>query len=103
MMRINDSVRRNGRARRGIMTLGGLAVALLTAASSIGAHHRAAQEPAALRGSKESVEKMYEFARRNGYPFYLTPTTLDDAIARGKLVPLPGDSTYEITRGVGFS
>ena len=46
---------------------------------------------------------MYDFAQRYRYPFYLTPTTLDDAIAKGKLVPLTGDENYELTRGVGFS
>jgi hypothetical protein len=64
---------------------------------------RAAREPESLRGSKASVEKMYDFAQRNGFPFYLTPTTLDEAIAKGKLVPLTGDENYELTRGVGFS
>jgi LysM repeat protein len=46
---------------------------------------------------------MYDFAVRHRYPFYLTPTNLDTAIAHGKLVALTGDSTYELTRGVGFS
>ena len=46
---------------------------------------------------------MYEFAVEHRLPFYLTPTNVDRAIAEGKLVPLMGDSTYELTRGVGFS
>jgi LysM repeat protein len=61
------------------------------------------QEPAALHGSKESVEKMYSFAVSHRMPFYLTPTNVDKAIADGRLVALTGDSTYELTRGVGFS
>jgi hypothetical protein len=59
--------------------------------------------PDALRGSKESVQRMWDFADSHHLPFYLTPTNLDDAIKKGKLVALTGDSTYELTRGVGFS
>jgi hypothetical protein len=36
-------------------------------------------------------------------PFYLTPTNVKDAVAQQKLVPLTGDDTYELTRGVGYS
>ena len=46
---------------------------------------------------------MYSFAVSRRMPFYLTPTNVDKAIADGRLVPLTGDSTYELTRGVGFS
>ena len=59
--------------------------------------------PPELRGSKESVEKMYEFAQSNKLPFYLSPTNVRDAVAQQKLVPLTGDATYELTRGVGYS
>jgi hypothetical protein len=59
--------------------------------------------PLELHGSKESVEKMYDFAQSHRMPFYLTPTNVDFAIAKGDLVALTGDSTYELTRGVGFS
>jgi LysM repeat protein len=92
--------RPHGRARRAsaVATL----VTMIFAAAP--AHsQRADREPESLRGSPASVEKMYDFARSHGYPFYLTPSTLDDAIARGKLVPLTGDANYEMTRGVGFS
>ncbi len=64
---------------------------------------RRPQEPAELHGSKESVEKMYSFAVSRRMPFYLTPTNVDQAIVDGRLVALTGDSTYELTRGVGFS
>ena len=64
---------------------------------------RGAAEPAVLHGSKASVEKMYDFALRYRYPFYLTPTNLDAAIAEGRLVPLTGDPNFELARGVGFS
>ena len=46
---------------------------------------------------------MYEFAVSHRLPFYLAPTNVDLAIAQGKLVALMGDSTYELTRGVGFA
>jgi LysM repeat protein len=93
---------RPGRARRIALALGSIAVALVSLVPDAGAQ-RANKEPESLRGSKESVEKMYDFAQRYRYPFYLTPVTLDSAIAQGKLVALTGDATYELTRGVGFS
>jgi hypothetical protein len=98
----------NGRAWRGVI-IGAVAALLAVAPAALaqrGAHrgaHRSAQRPEALRGSKASVEKMYDFARRNRFPFYLTPYTLDQAIAKGTLVPLTGDANYELTGGVGFS
>jgi LysM repeat protein len=91
----------DGRARRNAVMLAATA-ALLALAPDANAQ-RAGRQPESLRGSKASVEKMYDFAQRYRYPFYLTPTTLDDAIAKGKLVPLTGDENYELTRGVGFS
>lgn len=97
---IDSSVPAVRRAGRGAVLLA--AAALLAPAASLHAQ-RAGQEPEALRGSKASVEKMYDFAQRYHYPFYLTPATLDDAIAKGRLVPLTGDENYELTRGVGFS
>ena len=90
----------NGRARRGFVAL--VASTCLVVAPAIHAQ-RAGRQPESLRGSKASVEKMYDFAQSHGYPFYLTPTTLDSAIAHGKLVPLMGDANYELTGGVGFS
>lgn len=100
-MRIRHShSRMNGRARRGSVAVAAFAwLAVVPAAHA----QRAVREPESLRGSKASVEKMYDFAESHRYPFYLTPTTLDSAIARGKLVPLTGDANYELTRGVGFS
>ena len=46
---------------------------------------------------------MYEFAQANHLPFYLSPTNVRDAVEQQKLVPLTGDATYELTRGVGYS
>ena len=91
-----------GRARLHARILTGIAAALVIGAPNAGAQRRN-KEPEDLHGSKASVERMYDFAVRHRYPFYLTPTNLDTAIAHGKLVALTGDSTYELTRGVGFS
>ena len=90
------------RARRALRAAGTIAVAVAVLASTADAQRRARSNtrPDALRGSKESVEKMYDFAQRYRYPFYLTPTNIDSAIAHGRLVELTGDSTYELTRGV---
>jgi hypothetical protein len=79
------------------------AVLAISAIASPVAAQRRARFPAELRGSKESVEKMYVFAQSHGLPFYLTPTNLKEAVDQGKLVQLTGDSTYELTHGVGFS
>lgn len=67
------------------------------------AQRGAPKEPEDLHGSRQSVERMYEFALSHRMPFYLTPVNVDDAIAKGRLVALAGDSTYELTRGVGFA
>jgi LysM repeat protein len=98
---IDTNIRADGRARRSAVMLAAT-TALLALAPHVQAQ-RAGRQPESLRGSKASVEKMYDFAQRYRYPFYLTPTTLDDAIAKQKLVPLTGDENYELTRGVGFS
>jgi LysM repeat protein len=46
---------------------------------------------------------MWDFAVDHGLTFYRTPTDIDQAAAAGKLVQLTGDSSYELSRGVGFS
>jgi LysM repeat protein len=82
-----------------------LSIASLTAALAAPAQAQRGmpKEPQDLHGSKQSVEKMYQFAISHHMPFYLTPVNVDDAIAKGRLVALTGDSTYELTRGVGFA
>ena len=94
-------IRKNGRARRALLSLALMGATLALAPAAIA--QRSAREPLTLHGSKASVEKMYAFAVSHHFPFYLTPFTLDDAIAKGRLVPLMGDANYELTRGVGFS
>jgi len=81
------------------------AAALLCVATATSAHaqRRRSQFPDELRGSKASVQKMWDFAVDHGLTFYRTPMDIDQAAAAGKLVQLTGDSTYELSRGVGFS
>ncbi|MEO6528002.1 MAG: DUF5715 family protein [Gemmatimonadaceae bacterium] len=69
----------------------------------IAAAQRRSRLPEALRGSQASVQKMHDFAESHHLPFYLTPTNVSDAVKTGRLVTLTGDSTYELTSGVGFS
>jgi LysM repeat protein len=102
MMHTDSIDQLHGRARRGAVRFAAAAAVLVALAPAAHAQ-RAGRQPESLRGSKASVEKMYDFAQSHGYPFYLTPYTLDEAIAKGKLVPLTGDENYELTRGVGFS
>ena len=88
------------RAARAVWLAAAIATALTVFATRADGQRGGNTRPAALKGSRASVEKMYDFATRNRYPFYLTPTNLEQAIAQGRLVELPGDSTYEISRGV---
>ena len=82
-----------------------LALAAVTAISpSAHAQRRVrARFPSELRGSQESVQKMWDFATMHGLVFYQTPRDIDKAVANGKLVPLDGDASYELTSSVGFS
>ena len=80
------------------------ALVLTTVAHDAQAQRRVrARFPNELRGSQESVQKMWDFATMHGLAFYQTPRDIDKAVAEGKLVPLDGDASYELTRGVGFS
>lgn len=60
-------------------------------------------EPAELHGSEASVEKMYDFAMANGMPFYRKPENVIEGIAKGHLVALTADSTFELKSDVHFS
>jgi LysM domain/Family of unknown function (DUF5715) len=93
-----------GRSRRPLKVALTAALALLVIAPSSHAQRRArTRQPQELRGSRESVQKMWDFATTHGLVFYRTPRDIDDAVAQGKLVPLDGDASYQLTRGVGFS
>jgi LysM repeat protein len=96
-MRLNFTI------RSALPRIAGVVIAALLTTTSAASAQRRARFPESLRGSKESVQKMYDFAQSHHLPFYLTPTNIDDAIATGRLVPLTGDATYELTSGVGFS
>jgi hypothetical protein len=95
----SSPVRRTKRAFR-ILAL--TTLALGAAASSVQAQRRA-RFPNELRGSQESVQKMWDFATNHGLTFYQSPRDIEKAVAEGKLVPLDGDASYELTRAVGFS
>ena len=84
------------------LRIAAVSVMCVTIASSAHAQRRS-QFPTELRGSKASVQKMWDFAVDHGLTFYRTPIDIDQAAAAGKLVQLTGDSTYELSRGVGFS
>ena len=90
-------------SRSRLATAALVSISLTVALAHLANAQRGPKEPLDLHGSKQSVEKMYAFALSRHLPFYLTPTNVDRAIAEGRLVPLTGDSTYELTRGVGFS
>ena len=91
-------------ARAGRAAVVALAATLAVAIAATPADaQRRSGRPDALRGSQESVQKMWDFADAHRLPFYLTPTNINDAIKQGRLVPLTGDSTYELARGVGFA
>ena len=93
-----------GRTERPLRAALAAALALMALAPSLQAQRRArARYPNELRGSQESVQKMWDFATTHGLAFYRTPRDIEDAVAQGKLVPLDGDASYELTRGVGFS
>ena len=90
------------RAIRLLATMLLVVAALGTAASQAGAQRRA-RLPKELRGSQESVQRMWDFATMNGLTFYQTPRDVDRAVAEGKLVSLEGDASYEVTRSVRFA
>jgi hypothetical protein len=80
------------------------AIALVVSAQFAHAQRRARSRlPNELHGSQESVQKMWDFATLHGLTFYQTPRDIDQAVSQGKLVPLDGDASYELTQGVGFS
>lgn len=65
---------------------------------------RRARLPNELRGSRESVQRMWDFATMNSLTFHQTPRDIDRAVAEGKLVPLGGEGgSYEVTRSVRFA
>jgi hypothetical protein len=82
-----------------------LAAIALVASVQVAHAQRGARSrfPSELHGSQESVQKMWDFATMHGLTFYQTPRDIDRAVSEGKLVPLDGDASYQLTQGVGFS
>ena len=93
---------RSTRSIRRPTTLLLVGAALGLAASPVDAQRRA-RLPNELRGSRESVQRMWDFATMNGLTFYRTPRDIDRAVTEGKLVPLEGEGAYEVTRSVRFA
>jgi hypothetical protein len=96
---------RPSRASRSLRPFAAMLVAgaALGAAASPADAQRRARLPNELRGSQESVQRMWDFATVNGLTFYRTPRDIDRAVAEGKLVSLEGDASYEVTRSVRFA
>jgi LysM repeat protein len=79
----------------------------MAAAAAVGVLAVAAMAPAesgaqSLKGSKASVDRMYSFAVGRRIPFYQTEAQVDQARDAGRLVPLTGSPTYELSGGVGW-
>ena len=77
--------------------------AVATVLAAPAAAQRRSRFPSELRGSQESVQRMWDFAQNNALTFYQTPRDIEAAVTEGRLVELTGDSTYELTRSVGYS
>ena len=93
---------RSSRMLRPLVTVLLAGATLVPAATPLDAQRRA-RLPNELRGSRESVQRMWDFATMNGLTFHQTPRDIDRAVADGKLVPLESDGSYEVTRTVRFA
>jgi LysM repeat protein len=71
---------------------------LLLACAAFGATVPPLAPAQSLRGSTESVERMYSFAVREGLPFYETGASVREAVREGQLVVLEESSDYELHR-----
>jgi len=60
-----------------------------------------AGEAQTLRGSRSSVDRMYNQARSHALPFYRTPRGVRSAAAGGELVRLSGNANYRVS-GVSY-
>jgi hypothetical protein len=73
--------------------------ALLLVLLAAGASPARAQAPhESLRGSPESVNRMWQGALEAGLGFYTTPTDVHDAASTGALVPLTGSRDVRLHR-----
>lgn len=58
----------------------------------------AADVPAELRGSPASMVRQHEIAVDHSFTFLNSPEQVEDYVAKGRLVELPGNRTYELAK-----
>ena len=68
----------------------------LALAGTLGVLAPRAGEAQTLRGSRSSVDRMYDQARSHALPFYRTSRGVRAAAAEGELVRLSGNSNYRV-------
>jgi hypothetical protein len=78
-----------------------LFAAALLAASAVGARPALAEGGGSLRGSRRSVDRMYDYAVDRDLRFLRTRTGARDAVGAGRLIPLPVSGPYVHYRVVG--
>ncbi|MDB4949393.1 MAG: hypothetical protein JWM27_2042 [Gemmatimonadetes bacterium] len=76
-----------------------LLIAFSTAAA---APAGAVRVPVTLRGSPASMVRQNEVAKENELTFLRTPAQVQEFVAAGKLVPLPGSADYQVAKGTGW-
>ncbi|MBW3630440.1 MAG: hypothetical protein KY464_14235 [Gemmatimonadetes bacterium] len=62
----------------------------------------AAAGSATLRGSPASMARQHEVAEEQAYSFVRTPAEVRKLVEEGELVAIPGNTDYEVSRGVSF-
>lgn len=68
----------------------------LVMALTIGGASTAAANAPSLRGSPASMVQQNQVAKEHSLPFYRTGTEIQQAVASGELVELPGNENYEV-------
>ena len=99
MTQANGAVIETGKG--GTRGLRRLRAALLLAGAGLGAA-ASGTEAQTLRGSKASVEKMYQFAAGHGLAFRASPEAIHADAQAGRLVPLGGSLDYQLTTQIGW-
>lgn len=69
---------------------------LLSSLLALAAFSPPSAEAQTLRGSRTSVERMYQQARDHDLPFYRTSANVRKALSDGDLVRLPGNADYQL-------
>lgn len=78
-------------------------LALIAMTAAAGPAHAYARVPVTLKGSPASMVRQNEVARSNELTFMRTPAQVREFVAKGSLVPLPGNTDYEMAKGVSFA